>query len=416
MYVPDLQLTCQILARLEAFDARFSDLEKQGLAHASPGDDHDERYAGTPTPDIIGQLIDNLMYHDILPTGFPPDMGDLIHPFQILQQAEIHPIYTPSQSNTRQPTPVGAIPPPAQTRNAGSRGSQLPPRDSMTWGSEVELPQPNETFSPPRQPPTIHVHAPTESNVGKSSYRVASGGTQTVSHATPRTPPGMPKGDDIVFEAPGGVIHPRPQDPYHQQQQQQQYQSHPMERDLPPAPSESIKSNRPTPTARGVPLPDSAATQYSTPGNNTARMISPPTVDHNGNVNGHSTSHGDMRNTQASTDYKTAPAAPSQYIPTQHQYQFAPVPTHQQQSPQPQRQQQQEHQRQRDQPRDIIHVTDTNAEDTLPDSWDLVTQKLYGWAMVWDDETFVRAMERISLGEQVEDCPLTIFMMMTFKR
>lgn len=344
---------------------------------------------------MVGQLIDDLLYHDFMPPGLPPGLMDMGHSFPFHQQvfaqqsqhSAIHPVDESShvaieEGMTAAPSREPSIAQ-QQARSRG-RGSQPPPRDSITWGSEVELPQPNETVSPPRAPPTINIQAPTESGVGRSSHRVPSG--PTVSHATPRTAPGMPK-RDIVFEAPGGVIH-------------NEATPSGMDRELPPAPSESVKSNRPTPTARGVPLPEGAGTQYSTPGDASARLVSPPTNEAH--------SAADPRRTQASSMYKTAPVAGTQYLPTN---QHSPVPmhrldpTHLQGGHTPEQN-----------TRDVIHVTDSNAEETFPDPWDLITQKLYSWGMVWDDETFVRAMERISLGEQVEDCPLTVFMTMTYKR
>jgi hypothetical protein len=52
--------------------------------------------------------------------------------------------------------------------------------------------------------------------------------------------------------------------------------------------------------------------------------------------------------------------------------------------------------------RDTIHVLDTgygNLADPMP--WDRITQRLYSWAMVWEEETFAKALENISLGKQV---------------
>ena len=36
-----------------------------------------------------------------------------------------------------------------------------------------------------------------------------------------------------------------------------------------------------------------------------------------------------------------------------------------------------------------------------PAPWDLITQRLYSWALVWEEHTFIRALEHISLGHQV---------------
>jgi hypothetical protein len=54
--------------------------------------------------------------------------------------------------------------------------------------------------------------------------------------------------------------------------------------------------------------------------------------------------------------------------------------------------------------RDTIYVLDTgygNLADPMP--WDRITQRLYSWAMVWEEETFARALENISLGKQVSE-------------
>lgn len=48
--------------------------------------------------------------------------------------------------------------------------------------------------------------------------------------------------------------------------------------------------------------------------------------------------------------------------------------------------------------------------------WDLVTQRLYGWALVWEEDSFVRALERMALGFQVEEFPLAVYTMLIFKR
>jgi hypothetical protein len=51
-----------------------------------------------------------------------------------------------------------------------------------------------------------------------------------------------------------------------------------------------------------------------------------------------------------------------------------------------------------------------------PAPWDIVTQRLYSWALVWMEKDFVDALENISLGSQVDEFALTIYTMMTFKR
>jgi hypothetical protein len=35
------------------------------------------------------------------------------------------------------------------------------------------------------------------------------------------------------------------------------------------------------------------------------------------------------------------------------------------------------------------------------DPWGLITQRLYAWALVWEENMFIKAMEEISLNKQV---------------
>ncbi|KAH8081113.1 hypothetical protein HD553DRAFT_85796 [Filobasidium floriforme] len=51
-----------------------------------------------------------------------------------------------------------------------------------------------------------------------------------------------------------------------------------------------------------------------------------------------------------------------------------------------------------------------------PRPWDVVTQRLFSWAMVWPPEDFVRSLETTALGQQVDEFALTIYMMTIFKR
>jgi hypothetical protein len=66
--------------------------------------------------------------------------------------------------------------------------------------------------------------------------------------------------------------------------------------------------------------------------------------------------------------------------------------------------------------KDIIYVKE--AIEVAPElgPWDHVTQQLYTWALVWEDDSFTKALEGLALGRQVEMMPLTVFSMMTFKR
>jgi hypothetical protein len=68
-----------------------------------------------------------------------------------------------------------------------------------------------------------------------------------------------------------------------------------------------------------------------------------------------------------------------------------------------------------------------------PTAWELVTQRLYSWALIQEDSSFTNAMEDLSLNRQVSiglllievllterrqvgEIPLSIFVMMTYKR
>ena len=52
----------------------------------------------------------------------------------------------------------------------------------------------------------------------------------------------------------------------------------------------------------------------------------------------------------------------------------------------------------------------------FPHPWDIVTQRLFSWALVWMEDDFVRTLESTALGYQVDEFALTIYTMMTFKR
>ncbi|KAL7411952.1 hypothetical protein BDY24DRAFT_394041 [Mrakia frigida] len=51
-----------------------------------------------------------------------------------------------------------------------------------------------------------------------------------------------------------------------------------------------------------------------------------------------------------------------------------------------------------------------------PRPWDLVTQRLYAWAVIWSMDDFTRALEEISLARQVNSFALTIWTTTTYKR
>ncbi|ODO06026.1 hypothetical protein L198_01254 [Cryptococcus wingfieldii CBS 7118] len=68
--------------------------------------------------------------------------------------------------------------------------------------------------------------------------------------------------------------------------------------------------------------------------------------------------------------------------------------------------------------RDILRITDPLASGPSGGwrPWDLLTQRLYSWALIMEEKSFVRALEDISLGRQVGEFPLSVFMMLAYKR
>lgn len=369
------------MSRLEAFDTRFSELEQQKHNRDIFGDN-------SPGQDYVGDMLDDLIYNELGPEfgnimGFHrgqlhsgPQLGTNTSgnfPGQMLHSQAYRSETPPRQMNSHMGASIHTIPPTILSQQQHHLANSVGPGGQylgssgggeMTWGSDVEMPQAGDSVPPPiHGGPTINIQPPTESNVGKSSYRVPSG--PTYSQATPRTPPGMPRPQDMVFEAPGGVI-------------QDQFQRPNVDRDLPAAPSESVLSHRQSP----VPGPGSMEMQAPphTPGTQPSRLVS----------------HTDQGNGAHSTTYVTAPKS---ILQPERKY-VTPPQGSQPLTPR----------------RDRIHITDSMPTEGKVDPWNSVTQKLYSWALVWEEETFVRAMERMSLGGQIEEFPLTIFMTMTFKR
>jgi hypothetical protein len=373
----------QIMSRLEAFDARFSELEKQ-----THNEGFFEQYGeeAAPQPDMMGDLLDNIIFNEL-----GPEFGEMLG----LQRGP-HLGYPAIGSNVTSqpqgqyssaaaqygydPSNEQAVPfmPSLQTYVSGtpSQGTKLAAsgghgthraasgNGDLIWGSEVELPAPGDNITPPRPGgPTINIQPPTESNIGKSSYRNMSG--PTYSAATPRTPSGMPRERDMVFEAPGGVV---------------QHD----ERDLPAAPSESMLSQRQSPVPQPDSMPALTHTPAGTPGTHAGKI--PSGYGNNG--------------IPRSTAFETAPdALPKSILQPSRTYMTPP--------------QESKH---GTPGRDRIHVTDSMNTNENAQPWNLVTQKLYSWALAWPDEDYQRSQERISLGYQVDEVPLTAFMMMTYKR
>jgi hypothetical protein len=217
--------------------------------------------------------------------------------------------------------------------------------------------------------PTINIQAPTESNAAKTATRVPSG--SNLSRVDPRTPRQVDV--DIIEEKiiPDAAV------------------PDPRERDLPAVPSESIHSNRPSPVPQSTSLHQATATR--TPG--TQRTVVPPTQDGSPrNLAGTASLQDSTRGAGVSVPiHNLAPTS----APSPRTTAAVTAPTH------------------LDganfaggsgrlEGRDKVHVIDAlngSLDEAMP--WDRVTQRLYSWAMVWEEESFSRALENISLGKQV---------------
>jgi hypothetical protein len=246
---------------------------------------------------------------------------------------------------------------PAQTRD----------RDDLTWGSEVELPQAGDNVSPPKpSAPTIHIQAPTDSNVGKSQRTYA-----TQSARGPVRVEYEVIEETIEQELPTALPEPT-------------------ERDLPPTPAESIRSNRPSPapTSTNLPIRQGSYTQMSMPpkaptmyGNQATYRT---TYEQIPRQPGTTTMSVDMPD--SGTGYKTAVQHPHYY---HEEPKLAPVaPLGRPLSVHGEEEQ--------DGPgQDDAFVVEG------PRPWDRIMQRLFSWAVVWEEGMFTRAMEDISLNKQV---------------
>lgn len=68
-------------------------------------------------------------------------------------------------------------------------------------------------------------------------------------------------------------------------------------------------------------------------------------------------------------------------------------------------------------PRDRIRVVDSLYPPMAGwKPWNMLTQRLYSWALIMEEKSFVKALEDISLGRQVEAFPLSVFLMLAYKR
>ncbi|KAL7421133.1 hypothetical protein Q5752_004018 [Cryptotrichosporon argae] len=376
----------EIITRLEAFDTRFVELEKQGLDAAADNDT-------PPSQDVPTELIEDLLFHQMPSSGFggiaglpfgrlfgnPVMSPDGATPqgayLRTLSPTEAHDATPPeiagsaAAPSTRAPTAQSAhaptaasVPAPNGFAHAASAASAQqaagsPKRggDIMSWGSSVELPHPGDTVLPPR-PPTITIQAPTESHAPTTHGFLAS---RAASAASPTThTPG--RIDVDIYEERVEQL-PSAQGP--------SVVPDPSERDLPALPSDSVRSNRPSP----VPSTPSPLIQKT------------PTPTH----------RATPRNDSPRSRYGDGTQASPDTYPIVRESEIRPAGA----------------------TRDKLNLIDPLCPPMPePAPWDLVTQRLYSWALVWEDDTFVRGLENISLGKQVEEFPLTVFAMMTFKR
>ncbi|WVO15544.1 hypothetical protein L204_103204 [Cryptococcus depauperatus] len=314
----------------------------------------------------------------------------------------------------------------SQSRNtSGPNG----PADALTWGSEVELPYPLDDVPPPliATAPTINILAPTESNMGngKASTR-ASPNSRTVSRES--QPP------TVAGRTLDGV----------QVDQQRTLPDtavpNPREKSLPPEPSESQRSQAPNSTLFdtltqakiGTTMP-SATIQPNVFGNFQPDQYPPQPGQPR------AVSMGRAESQAPGTIYATALEPNTSNLPGQTQYFTAgpdgafpsgtthSMPAATQPSNAVSTAQLKLHEtmtspftsndNNNTPPRDRIHVVDPLHPPMGGwKPWDMLTQRLYSWALIIDEKSFVRALEDISLGRQVDAFPLSVFLMLAFKR
>jgi len=165
-----------------------------------------------------------------------------------------------------------------------------------------------------------------------------------------------------------------------------------VERVLPPTPAESIRSHRPSPapTSTGLPIARGGQSTPKTPSIATMQMPpKEPTMYETQTI--YRTSYDQIPRKQGTsndlldtgTTYKTA---------YQDQPKLAPVPALS-------RPLSAHHDTLR------LHEEGVGQDDTIEDEglqpWDRVMQRLFSWAVVWEEGMFTRAMEDISLNKQV---------------
>lgn len=352
-------------------DSRFMQLVEQQRQAAFEKDASYMSPEAMDDSDLIPQqLINDLIFNQLPSSNFPgsgmPSFFPIGHPLAM------HMVRTTD-------SPEGA--------RIHTLASTHKPRENsgdhtLTWGSEVELPS-GTNNSPPKSRnfgPTINVQPPTESN---ARTRLAS----IPSRTDPRTP--FRTEIDLMEEQiiPGSGMAEK---------------SLP---DTPEAKGQSVRSTAPSPEdvrggggrGRGEAADYFDHDQYRQDlarSNNTTPTIqqNPPRAPRSAAGNGNNIPH--HRSTERSEispitqDAVTAPTHITQHYPTTDSKRG----------------------------QDIIHVREAVEPVLEMGPWDHVTQRLYAWALVWEDETFTKALESLALGKQVEVMPLTVFSMMTYKR
>ncbi|KAK6906142.1 hypothetical protein I203_100126 [Kwoniella mangroviensis CBS 8507] len=442
-----------IMGRLAAFDARFSALEQQ--KHEVEHMGRSPTQHSQTTQDIPGNLIDELMFNEMPSSGFTQG----IHMPQGLTQSILFPEHASMPSMPGQATPKATTHyshKPLSTHPAGQSGyapiqapaangtaysrhaptaipsqhsqhaatqarsagpshapTNVNPAEIPTWGSEVEIPQASDNNLPPVAP-TINILAPTESGLGPNGRPSTRAPSPSVRSSGPSRAGTHHAGPDhvevtVITEQhiPDTAVH------------------NPAERDLPAPPSESVRSHRPTPPSKSTPL------DANTVHTHTVRTVPPAQGSQAGTM---PYTHGG----QSFAAHSAYIGSPDQYPPTLTKpvpsSQVAPTkaptttaiksPTtvhHQQMSDihmQAHNVMMSPSQKYNTPPRrDMIHIIDPlhpNMGGWKP--WDMLTQRLYSWALIAEEKSFVRALEEVSLGRQVEEFPLSIFLMMTYKR
>jgi hypothetical protein len=364
------KLTPQLIEKMAELDSRFVELAEE---HQRATSHRDASYA---EPDVMEedadtipeQLINDLIFHGLPSSAFTAG----ILPIFPLGRPMGMPLTHDDLQSAR-----------IQTMETSQRVREQS-RDTLIWGSEVELPT-NTNISPPksRKGPTINVHPPTESN---AQTRLAS----IPSRTDPRTP--IRTVIDLIEEhfIPGSGM---------------------AEKSLPDTPNaeeHSARSKGPSPeygrarTASKAPTTaGGAAADYFSHDRHAHEQTRsdattpiqqytprPPTVF--SRVNGrHGPGHDSAPLTETSPVTQDAVTAQTHITHIVAENKRA---------------------------KDVIYMKEAAKPVSELGPWDHVTQRLYAWAIVWEDDSFTKAMENLALEKQVEVMPLTVFGMMTYKR